>query len=289
VSDQSQGPGWWLASDGKWYPPEAAAGATPTQPQIPADPASTPTTVQPAATPPPTTPPAGPPTQPGPPVQGAPTDPQGQWGYPSGPPTGAPGAPGAPGAAPGGPPGGYPPQGYPGATTPGGPPPTSGGGQTGLINAIVNQVLVVVGGGLAFALTRGNGTDTAATTTSTASTSTTIDEDSTTTEKPDRSTTTEKPDRTTTTRRSPSSSRLTTTTTGVPETLATIPDVPADPSIYRQIFIDAMLDQGLTQAQAECAIDAVDAQIGLDTLVAQGGEVTPEQQVILDEIELACT
>lgn len=24
MSDQSQGPGWWIASDGKWYPPEAA-------------------------------------------------------------------------------------------------------------------------------------------------------------------------------------------------------------------------------------------------------------------------
>jgi hypothetical protein len=24
VSDQSQGSGWWLASDGKWYPPESA-------------------------------------------------------------------------------------------------------------------------------------------------------------------------------------------------------------------------------------------------------------------------
>jgi len=23
MSDQSQGPGWWLASDGKWYPPQA--------------------------------------------------------------------------------------------------------------------------------------------------------------------------------------------------------------------------------------------------------------------------
>jgi hypothetical protein len=22
MSDTSQGPGWWLASDGKWYPPE---------------------------------------------------------------------------------------------------------------------------------------------------------------------------------------------------------------------------------------------------------------------------
>ena len=23
MSDQSQGPGWWMASDGKWYPPES--------------------------------------------------------------------------------------------------------------------------------------------------------------------------------------------------------------------------------------------------------------------------
>ncbi len=27
MSDVSQGPGWWLASDGKWYPPESAPGA----------------------------------------------------------------------------------------------------------------------------------------------------------------------------------------------------------------------------------------------------------------------
>jgi hypothetical protein len=29
MSDQSQGPGWWQASDGKWYPPEQAPAATP--------------------------------------------------------------------------------------------------------------------------------------------------------------------------------------------------------------------------------------------------------------------
>jgi hypothetical protein len=29
VSDTPQGPGWWQASDGKWYPPEQAPGATP--------------------------------------------------------------------------------------------------------------------------------------------------------------------------------------------------------------------------------------------------------------------
>ena len=29
MSDTSQGPGWWQASDGKWYPPEQAPGAAP--------------------------------------------------------------------------------------------------------------------------------------------------------------------------------------------------------------------------------------------------------------------
>lgn len=29
MSDQSQGPGWWQASDGKWYPPEQAPGYQP--------------------------------------------------------------------------------------------------------------------------------------------------------------------------------------------------------------------------------------------------------------------
>ncbi|MCU1429031.1 MAG: hypothetical protein JWL83_3031 [Actinomycetia bacterium] len=32
MSDESQGPGWWLASDGKWYSPEQAPGATPSYP-----------------------------------------------------------------------------------------------------------------------------------------------------------------------------------------------------------------------------------------------------------------
>ena len=30
MSDTSQGPGWWQASDGKWYPPEQAPGVAPT-------------------------------------------------------------------------------------------------------------------------------------------------------------------------------------------------------------------------------------------------------------------
>ena len=29
MSDTSQGPGWWQASDGKWYPPEQAPGYQP--------------------------------------------------------------------------------------------------------------------------------------------------------------------------------------------------------------------------------------------------------------------
>ena len=32
MSDISQGPGWWQASDGKWYAPEQAPGAVPTAP-----------------------------------------------------------------------------------------------------------------------------------------------------------------------------------------------------------------------------------------------------------------
>lgn len=42
MSDQSQGPGWWLASDGKWYPPESAPASAPPPPELPygAEPAS---------------------------------------------------------------------------------------------------------------------------------------------------------------------------------------------------------------------------------------------------------
>jgi uncharacterized RDD family membrane protein YckC len=37
MSDTSQGPGWWQASDGKWYPPESApsSGASPSSPTMP--------------------------------------------------------------------------------------------------------------------------------------------------------------------------------------------------------------------------------------------------------------
>jgi len=36
MSDTSQGPGWWLASDGKWYPPELWTGPPAVQEQAPA-------------------------------------------------------------------------------------------------------------------------------------------------------------------------------------------------------------------------------------------------------------
>jgi hypothetical protein len=38
MSDTSQGPGWWQASDGKWYPPEQAPGAQPAPPAQPVQP-----------------------------------------------------------------------------------------------------------------------------------------------------------------------------------------------------------------------------------------------------------
>lgn len=53
MSDVSQGPGWWLASDGKWYPPHTAPQATlppdaaATYPQYTA---ATPTTAEPGTT-----------------------------------------------------------------------------------------------------------------------------------------------------------------------------------------------------------------------------------------------
>ncbi|HBX10284.1 MAG TPA: hypothetical protein DEG13_10955, partial [Candidatus Microthrix parvicella] len=33
MSDQAQGPGWWQASDGKWYPPQTAAQPFPSTAQ----------------------------------------------------------------------------------------------------------------------------------------------------------------------------------------------------------------------------------------------------------------
>lgn len=40
MSDMSQGPGWWQASDGKWYPPEAARGLPTSGPASGGDPNS---------------------------------------------------------------------------------------------------------------------------------------------------------------------------------------------------------------------------------------------------------
>jgi hypothetical protein len=45
-ADSSQGPGWWQASDGKWYPPEQKPGAAPSTP------ASSPPASSPASGPP---------------------------------------------------------------------------------------------------------------------------------------------------------------------------------------------------------------------------------------------
>ena len=51
MSDTSQGDGWWLASDGKWYPPEATPG--------PAAPPSLPPPIVPSPTVPPPVAPSG--------------------------------------------------------------------------------------------------------------------------------------------------------------------------------------------------------------------------------------
>jgi hypothetical protein len=40
MSDQSQGPGWWMASDGKWYPPETHPDYTPPPPPPPPGPSA---------------------------------------------------------------------------------------------------------------------------------------------------------------------------------------------------------------------------------------------------------
>jgi hypothetical protein len=57
VSDTSQGPGWWIASDGKWYPPPGEppapdGAATPTDPIAAPDPSAAPTDPSAAAAPP---------------------------------------------------------------------------------------------------------------------------------------------------------------------------------------------------------------------------------------------
>jgi len=61
MSDTSQGDGWWVASDGKWYPPEQAPGAAAA---VPSEPPTTPMPIQPPAAasdagPPSTPPPYG--------------------------------------------------------------------------------------------------------------------------------------------------------------------------------------------------------------------------------------
>src|SRR5207245_1743366 len=56
MSTTPQGPGWWQASDGNWYPPGLAPGAAPApEPSSPEAAATTPTSA-PQSAPPPSTP-----------------------------------------------------------------------------------------------------------------------------------------------------------------------------------------------------------------------------------------
>jgi len=122
MSDVSQGEGWWEASDGKWYPPEAVPGADPdltrrwdVDPSTGGPSSGGPTPFEPPSPGVPT------PGQPGvaPGMPGAPGGPPPGYGAPAGGPSfGAPGP--GPGIAPGSPPSyGSPGYGPPGAPAPG--------------------------------------------------------------------------------------------------------------------------------------------------------------------------
>lgn len=60
MSDASQGPGWWLASDGKWYPPEKAAPTPASAPPPPTAPVPAPKAAPPVSAPQPVPPAAVP-------------------------------------------------------------------------------------------------------------------------------------------------------------------------------------------------------------------------------------
>jgi len=194
MSDASQGPGWWKASDDKWYSPEqhpdfvppAAAPAEPppvAPPTMPTPPvAMPPAAAPPAYTPPVTTPPAGDP-----------------FAAPYGSPPGAPGAPGFGGVAGAAPT--YPQPGY-GQTMAGGPVPPGGekkgnGGKIAIIAIIVVLLLGIIGAG---ALILGGGGDDDKDVAAESSTTTTEDkEESTPRTLVERTTTTEDEEATTTT------------------------------------------------------------------------------------------
>lgn len=104
MSDVSQGPGWWLASDGKWYSPQQPPGPVPTN-VIPegrtlggsAVPLSNPVSVPGAASiPPGDAPPSAPPGYGAPPTSGY-GPPPGSSGYGAPPTSGYGPPPGAPG------------------------------------------------------------------------------------------------------------------------------------------------------------------------------------------------
>jgi hypothetical protein len=63
MSEMSQGPGWWLASDGRWYPPEQHPGYVPTPPPVPPIPPPGPPAQSPYGFPPAQSPYGFPPAQ----------------------------------------------------------------------------------------------------------------------------------------------------------------------------------------------------------------------------------
>lgn len=129
MSDMSQGPGWWQATDGKWYPPESLPQAQP----------------EPAVVPP---------VADAPPAPGWWKASDGNWYPPAEPtpltPTPAPAGTPPPGAAPPGTPGTVPPGPAPAAASP------KKSGKGLLIGVGIFVVLILVIGG-AFVVTRGGG------------------------------------------------------------------------------------------------------------------------------------
>ena len=131
MSDESQGPGWWYATDGRWYPPEMHPDhrADPEPPPVAPPPVQPPPVAPPAVSPPPgSTPPVWSPTGAAapPPVQTPAAGSTGGWANDPG--AGLPPTLGVPRAA-----------------------PPARGPSTGRIVAIVVTLVVLVLGGLALA------------------------------------------------------------------------------------------------------------------------------------------
>jgi hypothetical protein len=249
MSDSSQGPGWWQASDGKWYAPEQHPDY---QPPAPA-PAPPPTAQQPPIPPGPAAPPYGAPP-PGP----APAQP---YGAP--PPGAAPAQPyGAPPAQP---------YGQPMGTAYGEPPaaPGGGGGKGGKVALIVGAVVLLLAGAAGALVVAGGDDDDKASSPAPAVTTTTTKEAT-------RRTLVE---RSTTTRSGAGSNDL--SDAPAPEDIEAAIGADLDPAAY-ECLIEEMLDDPSLMDIAEADPDPSSPEFAvlLDVLVYCGARPQLEQAFI---------